>query len=99
MAYVDDHEARLGLDGNPVFAKGRGVLTGANGDSIFVEWVQIFGPPTPTGMLEGTGTFVVTGGTGKYYGASGSGSMHNQTDFATKQVTFTYDGMIAPLKT
>jgi hypothetical protein len=98
VAYIDDHEARLGLDGNALIGKGRGVLTGANGDAIFVEWVQVFGPPPAAGSFEGTGAFVVTGGTGKYRGATGSGSLRTQGEGGTKQLTFTYDGMVATLK-
>jgi hypothetical protein len=98
VAYIDDHEGRVGIDGNPVFANGRGVLTGANGDALFVTWVQLFGPPTATGAVEGTGAFVVTGGKGNYCGAGGSGSLRILFDPAAKQVTFTYEGMVATPK-
>jgi hypothetical protein len=98
VAYIDDHEGRVGLDGNPVLAKGRGVLTGANGDAIFVEWISTWAPPSSTGVLQGTGAFVVTGGAGNYCGASGNGSLHILFDPPAKQLTFTYDGMVATPK-
>jgi hypothetical protein len=95
VAYVDDHEGRVGLDGNPVYATGRGVLTGANGDALSVEWVQLWAPPTATGVVAGTGAFIVTGGRGSYRGAGGNGSLRILFDPSANQLTFTFDGMIA----
>jgi hypothetical protein len=98
VAFIDDHEGRMGLDGNPVFATGRGVLTGANGDALSVEWVQLWAPPTAAGVLEGTGAFIITGGKGSYCGAGGNGSLRILFDPSVNQLTFTFDGMVATPK-
>src|SRR5262249_1565249 len=45
-AYIDDHWARVGLDGSPLFGLGTGVVTGANGDALFITWAQLWlNPP------------------------------------------------------
>ncbi len=92
VAFIDDHEGRVGLGGNPVFGKGKGVLTLGNGDAIHVEWVHVFGPPTAAGA------FIVTGGKGAFSGASGNGSFRIGNDPATSELIFTFDGMVATPK-
>src|SRR2546422_389960 len=42
VAYVDAHETRVGLDGNPLLGHGTGVATSANGDALFFTWAQIY---------------------------------------------------------
>src|SRR5713226_2077403 len=81
-AYVDDHWARLGLDGNPLFGQGTGVVTGANGDALYIIWMRLWpNPPSAAGLLDGTGAFIVTGGKGAFGGSSGSGSLHIHHDY------------------
>lgn len=50
------------------------VLTAANGDEIRV-WVDKVGdPPGPSGDAHVAGPYVVTGGTGRFSGATGAGT-------------------------
>jgi hypothetical protein len=101
VAYVDHHYANTTPDGVPVFAKGRAVLSGERGNALFFEWAtQIRGTATG-GVLqisENKGTFVITGGRGRYVGATGSGTISIDTDFASNQLVFTFDGMVTPGK-
>lgn len=48
-------------------------FTAANGDQIVVEF-EFTAPPTPTGVTL-SGTWEITGGTGRFANASGSGTM------------------------
>jgi hypothetical protein len=75
------------------------VAAGANGDALFITWMQIWpNPPSAAGPVEGTDAFMVTGGRGAYSGASGSGTLRIQLDYAAKQLTVTYDGRVATPK-
>jgi hypothetical protein len=98
VAYVDHHEARAGVDGNPVFATGECVVTAANGDAAFIDWVMMLRPPSSTGVIEGTGAFALTGGRGRFRGAGGSGSMAFRADGPANEVTHSFDGTVALIK-
>jgi hypothetical protein len=75
--------------GNPIVFYGVATLTGANGDSLVIAWVN-----SPVGENHFEGTYLIVGGTGRFEGASGSGTMSvdfHPDDLTTDQV---FDGTI-----
>lgn len=56
---------------------GRMVMIAANGDTVEVSYA-VAGPPSPDGVYHLDGTFTVTGGTGRFEGASGGGAGHSE---------------------
>jgi hypothetical protein len=54
-------------------------FTAANGDEVVAEF-DFVALPTPTGFTF-TGTWEITGGTGRFTNASGSGTLEGQADF------------------
>jgi hypothetical protein len=70
-------------------------LTAANGDELFVTYHATSSYPDPTtGDFSPAGTFTIVGGTGRFAGAAGGGTLTayaNATDPAT---TATLDGTI-----
>lgn len=50
---------------------GTGVMTGTYGDQIYVSFDSVFDLAT----AEGTGVYVVTGGRGRFQGATGHASL------------------------
>ena len=64
------------------FTSGRFTVTGANGDAIFGTYSGHIVPTTPTtGAIYGV--FVLTGGTGRFVGATGGGGATGTLDFVT----------------
>jgi hypothetical protein len=57
-------------------------FTAANGDELFVNFVFSAIPTSPTAFSV-QGTWEVTGGTGRFEGASGSGAYGGRVDFTT----------------
>jgi hypothetical protein len=63
-------------------------LTAANGDTITIVCQQVATPVSPgSPVLDGTDTWTVVGGTGRFSDASGSGTGHTHADLG--QGTFT----------
>ena len=71
----------------------RGVVTAANGDTIgfTLKWTAQQGA---SGVFEVTGPFQVTGGTGRFSNAGGSGNYRGLIDINTGQVTAEIDGIL-----
>jgi hypothetical protein len=63
---------------------GTATLTGANGDSVTMTLHDVFDPVTETFV----GEYVITGGTGRFAGASGSGSYVVIPDHSGDVITF-----------
>ena len=58
------------------------VLRASNGDSVYVAITETSCPrPAEQGTFDCTGTYTVTGGTGRYAGASGSGAWGGSVTF------------------
>ena len=55
-------------------------LTAANGDSLMLTSNDVAYPISP-GVFHGIGHFVVTGGTGRFSGATGQGTFNGYADF------------------
>jgi hypothetical protein len=59
-----------------VHVVGVGTITAANGDILTVDYDATTAPPDPTtGMIHPRGTYTIAGGTGRFAGASGTGSL------------------------
>jgi hypothetical protein len=84
FTYVEAFTTRLGVDGNPLGFTGQGVITAANGDAIYIsDW----------GVGDAT-AFIVTGGKGRFKGATGSGRLTAKVDKEKNELTCLFDGMI-----
>jgi hypothetical protein len=77
---------------------GIGVWTAASGDSIFVSYVGLFGTSTTPNLLTFQKAIAITGGTGRFAGASGHAVLNGVIDLVQKQTTMTVEGMITPPK-
>lgn len=74
---------------------GRLVMVAANGDEL--HWSYGGGGPLPdaNGNTPITGTFVITGGTGRFAGASGGGIAKGVASVVTNIVSLSYRGTIS----
>lgn len=76
-------------DGSFVFSNGKLVFTAVNGDTV----TATYGPGSFIALTPGTiytinyASFVITGGTGVFSGASGRGELHGTEDVATMPAT------------
>jgi hypothetical protein len=89
---------RLNPDGTRLsITDGIGVWTAASGDSIFLSYSGLFPSITPE-MITFQKAIVITGGTGRFAGASGSGVLNGVSDLVKKQTTMTFEGKITAPK-
>jgi hypothetical protein len=68
VTHIELNFLQFGVDGTPLWAEGTGVMTAANGDAVFFTYKGAAFEPVKTG-------FTITGGKGRFKGASGSGIM------------------------
>jgi hypothetical protein len=89
---------RLNPDGTRLsITDGIGVWTAANGDSLFVSYSGLYPSITPE-MITFQKAILITGGTGRFVGASGSGVLNGVSDLVKKQTTMTFEGKITAPK-
>lgn len=69
-------------------------LTAANGDSLTLTSSDE-ACPIGQGVYRGTGHYVVTGGTGRFSGATGQGTFDGRADFTQGVFTFQLTGTIS----
>jgi hypothetical protein len=69
-------------------------LTAANGDTLMLTSYDVACPISP-GVLHGTGHWVVTGGAGRFSGASGQGTIEGHADFNQGVFSFQLTGTIS----
>jgi hypothetical protein len=69
-------------------------LTAPNGDALSITIHDVSCPISP-GVYHGTGTYVVTGGTGRFSGATGQGSFDGRGDFNHGQFAFVLTGTVS----
>jgi hypothetical protein len=69
-------------------------LTATNGDTLQLTSYDV-GCPTGPGAIHGTGRWVVTGGTGRFSGASGQGTIEGHSDFNQGVFAFQLTGTIS----
>ena len=72
-------------------------LTAANGDMLMLKGPHDVGCPSPTdpNVVHGTGDWTVTGGTGRFAGATGQGIFVGGADFTTHKFSFQLTGTIS----
>ena len=72
-------------------------LTAANGDTLELRGPHDVGCPTPTdpNVVHGTGDWTVTGGTGRFAGATGQGIFVGGADFTKHTFSFQLTGTIS----
>jgi hypothetical protein len=94
ITYADHHPAQLGLDGKLLgVTHGVGTLTATNGDAVYFTYSGAARQTQTGGYCNHF--FLITGGTGRFAGAVGSGYLNAEGDSAKNEGTFTFDGMIA----
>jgi len=72
------------------------VLVGANGtDSVFLAISGHFESASGKCVITSTGTYTVTGGTGAFANATGSGTITTEIDQCAGTATGTYEGTIS----
>ncbi|MDP9358415.1 MAG: hypothetical protein M3R02_24630 [Chloroflexota bacterium] len=69
-------------------------LTAANGDSLTLTSSDV-ACPIDQGVYRGTGQYVVTGGTGRFSGATGQGTFDGRVDFTQGVSSFQLTGTIS----
>ncbi len=70
-------------------------LTAANGDTLELTGPHDVGCPTRPGVVHGTGDWTVTGGTGRFAGATGQGTFVGGADFNLGTFSFQLTGTIS----
>ena len=68
--------------------------TAANGDKVFSSAALTICPTTTPGVFQSSGTFTITGGTGRFADVSGSGALHALVTF-TSPSSGTFSGTTA----
>ena len=82
-----DECVNFGREPGRVHVYGSLVLTAANGDELHV-WVDKVGdPPGPSGDAHVAGPYVVTGGTGRFSGATGAGTTTTDANVISSTAT------------
>jgi hypothetical protein len=88
---VETNTVNMSVDGKVLsVTEGIAVLSAANGDALFLNF---HGPATSA--TSGEFTFTVSGGRGRFLGATGSGVIHCTTQPEQKTVTRVIEGMVA----
>jgi hypothetical protein len=72
----------------------RETFTAPNGDTLSLQSEDTACPVGPPGQFHGSGIWTVTGGTGRFAGATGGGPYHGDADFAAETFAFTFTGTI-----
>lgn len=73
---------------------GRLTLTAANGDELFVTYQALSPLPDASGAIHPAGTFTIVGGTGRFAGATGDGTLSADASLANPATTATLEGTI-----
>lgn len=89
----DSFWMQTGAEGLPIFVPhGASTWSNAAGDALFLTWVAVIRPPTAQGTLPYEGAFIITGGSGRFTGATGSGSFTGRGEGTDKDFV-TYQGV------
>lgn len=78
-----------------VFNKGKLTLTAANGDTLTADYQGTIVPTATPPVYDAIGTYVVTGGTGRFARASGFGALTGSLDLVTGESSYRMNGKIA----
>jgi hypothetical protein len=88
VSVVESQHEQCGVDGKVLFYEGTGIWTAANGDAIFFTFLGL--------GSENTEAFLITGGTGRFLGACGSGGATWTAN--ADEITITWVGFISAPK-
>jgi hypothetical protein len=78
-----------------VVLQGRAIVVAANGDELHWTYSGTGTPPSETGDVLITGTFTITGGSGRFTDATGQGSFEGVGNVVTGRASFSYTGTIS----
>ena len=78
-----------------VVLQGEAVVVAANGDELHWSYEATGTPPSESGDVVLTGTFTVTGGSGRFAEATGQGSFEGVGNAVTGRASFSYTGTIS----
>ena len=81
--------------GSLVIRDGRLVMIAANGDELYWTYEGTGSLPDWAGESILTGTFVISGGTGRFSDATGSGTFHGSGNAVTGAASLSYRGTIS----
>jgi hypothetical protein len=70
-------------------------FTAANGDQVFAKVTAMASPPDAKGLVYFTGSFVISGGTGRFRGATGGAVLQGINNAAAMTTEFRFSGTIA----
>lgn len=77
------------------FSKGKLILTAANGDELRADYDGSLSPTATPPIYSVAGSYQVTGGTGRFSGANGSGTLQGITNLQTGQGQLQASGTIS----
>ena len=86
--------SRFCFDPDSPESSGTGVLTALNGEKIFIGFANTAGLPGPDGIVPVHGSQWITGGTGRFTGASGEQTCHFSVNAVTFQIRGHCEGAI-----
>jgi hypothetical protein len=101
FTYVDHHIGRPSADGKSLaVTDGVGVLAAANGDALFVSYFALYRASATPGVFPFEGAYFITGGRGRFLGATGSGvtTITVDTNAGKDFYTQIWEGIISPPK-
>jgi hypothetical protein len=90
VSVVESKRDQFGVDGTLLYYEGTGIWTAANGDAIFYSFLGL-----GSGKTE---AFVITGGRGRFKGATGSGGATYEANAAFTEFTITWIGFVSTPK-
>jgi hypothetical protein len=96
FTYLGSHNLQFGVDGIPIsVGDGIGALTAANGDALFISFTGLL-RVTATG-LAAESSYVVTGGRGRFAGATGSGVARSSAN-SKNEISMVLEGTVSAPK-
>jgi hypothetical protein len=76
-----------------ILVHGSATVTAADGSRLFLTY-DVVTPFDPTGAIHATGTYAISGGTGRFAGATGSGTTNAEASAVTFTASDVLDGTI-----
>ena len=80
--------------GRRVLVYGSAILTSASGDKLHLAVDKAGNLPDPTGNVHVVGSYRVTGGTGRFAGATGYGTTTTDTNVTSRVATVNINGTL-----
>lgn len=85
---------RVNLATTPVTAIGTFEFTAANGDTLTASFTGVGTPTATPGLFSIVETAAITGGTGRFAGATGSFTVERVVDLTTSKTTGSFEGTL-----